>query len=100
MSVEDGEIGIREEEGSKLWSVGRPRASERCPGIVWLNTASLEKWYLPARLCTCHPILFSSCATNMASYLRGPPLVQSSGGMAGKHWHSHTRRCDRSGLDL
>src|ERR1700678_2437369 len=36
----------------------------------------------------------------MASYRRGPPLVRSSGGIAGKHWHPHTRRCDRSGLDL
>ena len=60
MLEEDGETGSREGGGSKLWSVGRPRDGERCPGVDSLKTVSLEKWYLPAKSHTRYLILFSS----------------------------------------
>src|ERR1700678_67202 len=91
--------GSMEGGGSRECSTGNPRSGDRWPGVFSLKTISLEKWYFPAMSRTRHPVLFSSYPTKIASYRRGPPFVRSSGGMDGKHWHPHTRRCERSGLE-
>ena len=90
---------IIEGGGSVEKSTEDPRRGDRCPGIDSLKMTSLVKKYFPLRSWTRHPTLSSSYPTKIASNRRGPPLVRSSGGMSGKHWHPHTLRCERSGFE-